>query len=392
MERMFHTPEGVRDVYNSECEQKLVLEERLHTVLRSYGYQDIETPTFEYFDVFSREVGTIPSKDLYKFFDREGNTLVLRPDFTPSIARAVSMYFTPEELPLRLCYKGNTFINNSSYQGRLKESTQMGVEFIGDGSPQSDGEILALMVELLQKAGLKEFQISIGQVDFFKSLLEDAGMDEETEEQIRSQISNKNYFGVEELISNLNLAPELENAFLMLPKLYGGMEMLEEAKKLTKNSQAIQALERLEEIYEILTCYGCEKYVSFDLSMLSKYQYYTGIIFQAYTYGTGDAIIKGGRYNHLLGHFGNPAEAIGFTIVMENLMSALSRQGIEILGENKRVLILYDRKQQKEAISMAASWRKKGGEAELVLKDPARTKEDYEKRGKYNEIFDLCAR
>ena len=89
MERMFHTPEGVRDVYNGECEQKLVLEERLHTVLRSYGYQDIETPTFEYFDVFSREVGTIPSKDLYKFFDREGNTLVLRPDFTPSIARAV---------------------------------------------------------------------------------------------------------------------------------------------------------------------------------------------------------------------------------------------------------------------------------------------------------------
>lgn len=392
MERMFHTPEGVRDVYNGECEQKLVLEERLHTVLRSYGYQDIETPTFEYFDVFSREVGTIPSKDLYKFFDREGNTLVLRPDFTPSIARAVSMYFTPEEFPLRLCYKGNTFINNSSYQGRLKESTQMGVEFVGDGSAQSDGEILALMVELLLTAGLREFQISIGQVDFFKSLLEDAGMDEEMEEQLRQQISNKNYFGVEELISNLNLNSELEKAFLMLPKLYGGVEMLTEAKTLTRNTQAVKALERLEEIYEVLACYGCEKYISFDLSMLSKYQYYTGIIFQAYTYGTGDAIIKGGRYNHLLGHFGKPAAAIGFTIVMENLMNALSRQGIQIPVQTKRILILYTKEQQKEAIAMAASWRKKGGEAELLQRDTGRTKEDYEKRGKYNEIFDLCPR
>lgn len=89
MNRLFHTPEGVRDIYNGECQEKLVLQENLHKVLRTYGYQDIETPTFEYFDVFSDEVGTTPSKDLYKFFDREGNTLVLRSDFTPSIARLV---------------------------------------------------------------------------------------------------------------------------------------------------------------------------------------------------------------------------------------------------------------------------------------------------------------
>ena len=118
----------------------------------SYGYEEIETPTFEYFEVFSREVGTIPSRDLYKFFDREGNTLVLRPDFTPSVSRACATYFNPEHQVITLCYTGNTFINNSSYQGRLKETTQMGVERIGDDSAEADAELLAMTVECLLKS------------------------------------------------------------------------------------------------------------------------------------------------------------------------------------------------------------------------------------------------
>ena len=120
MKQILHTPEGVRDIYNEECRKKRKLQEMLHSVMHRYGYRDIETPTFEFFDVFSKEVGTVPSRELYKFFDKEGNTLVLRPDFTPSIARAASKYFLEEDMPIRLCYMGNTFINNASFQGRLK--------------------------------------------------------------------------------------------------------------------------------------------------------------------------------------------------------------------------------------------------------------------------------
>lgn len=155
MQRIFHTPEGVRDIYNGECSQKHHLQTEIRTVFDSYGYEEIETPSFEYFEVFSREVGTIPSKDLYKFFDREGNTLVLRPDFTPSVSRACATYFNPEQEVVTLSYTGNTFINNSSYQGRLKETTQMGVERIGDDSAEADAELLAMTVECLLKSGLK---------------------------------------------------------------------------------------------------------------------------------------------------------------------------------------------------------------------------------------------
>ena len=147
MQRIFHTPEGVRDIYSQECSRKQKLQEKLHRVFHQYGFEDIETPTFEYFEVFSKEVGTIPSRELYKFFDREGNTLVLRPDFTPSVSRACATYFNPEKEVVSLCYTGNTFINNSSFRGRLKETTQMGVERMGDDSPEADAEILAMTVD-----------------------------------------------------------------------------------------------------------------------------------------------------------------------------------------------------------------------------------------------------
>ena len=157
--QLLHTPEGVRDIYNEECEKKLLLQSDLLGILKGYGYHPIQTPTFEFFDIFGKEIGTTPSKELYKFFDREGNTLVLRPDMTPSIARAAAKYFMDEDMPIRLCYMGNTFINNSSYQGRLKESTQLGAELIGDSTVDADAEILSMTVECLQKAGLKDFQL-----------------------------------------------------------------------------------------------------------------------------------------------------------------------------------------------------------------------------------------
>ena len=111
--KLVHTPEGVRDIYGDEKAKKTVVEQLLHEKIKGYGYRDIQTPTFEFFDVFSKEVGTTPSKELYKFFDKEGNTLVLRPDFTPSIARCAAKYFMEENVPIRFCYQGNTFTNTS---------------------------------------------------------------------------------------------------------------------------------------------------------------------------------------------------------------------------------------------------------------------------------------
>lgn len=368
-QKLLHTPEGVRDIYNEECERKLTLQEQLHSVMRLYGYRDIETPTFEFFDVFSQEVGTTPSKDLYKFFDREGNTLVLRPDITPSIARASAKYFSNEEAPIRLCYVGNTFINNTSYQGRLKETTQLGAELIGDNSVDADAEQIAMVIESLLAAGLKEFEVSIGQVDFFKSLIQEAGIDSEMEGELKLLISNKNNFGVEEILSNLSIDRELKELFTSLPKLYGNREVLDMARTMTHSDRALASLERLQNIYDILCIYGYERYVSFDLGMLSNYMYYTGVIFRAYTFGTGDAIVKGGRYDQLLKHFGKDAASIGFVVVIDQLLTALNRQKIEVPVTGAPTVLRYRGEQRKEVIREAKKLRSAGRNVALVREE-----------------------
>ena len=132
---------------------------------------------------------------------------------TPSIARCAVKYYMDEDLPIRLCYMGNTFINNNSYQGRLKENTQLGAELIGADSVDADAEIIAMAVECLLTSGLKEFQLGIGHVGFLQGLMDAAGLDEEREEELKDLISNKNFFGVEEFVANLSLAPELKQMF-----------------------------------------------------------------------------------------------------------------------------------------------------------------------------------
>lgn len=382
MEKLLHTPEGVRDIYNVECGKKLALENRLKKTLHLFGYHDIQTPTFEYFDVFRKEIGTIQSKDLYKFFDKEGNTLVLRPDITPSIARVAATLFGEEDLPIRLCYTGNTFINHSNNQGRLREVTQMGAELIGDDSVEADAEMLAMVMESMQAIGLKEFQLSVGHLGFFQSLIEDAALDEEARERVVELINNRNYFGVEEYLDSIMVKRSSKEAFAALGNLVGGVEVLAKAKNIAPNSSGIMAVKRLEKIYDILALYGVEKFVTFDLSMTGNYGYYTGIIFRGYTFGTGDAVVKGGRYDHLLEKFGKTSASIGFAIVIDELMNALIRQKIRIVYTRKNAIILYDESRARDAIRLAKDFRAKAKNTELIKKSPEKGLEDYIRFGK----------
>ena len=375
--KLLHTPDGVRDIYGVECTRKAAIQNRILEILHLYGYQDIETPTFEFFDIFNESRGSVKAKEMFKFFDRDNHTLVLRPDETPAIARCVTKYFTEEDMPLRLCYLERTFINNTSYQGRLKEAAQTGVELIGDDSSDADAEILAMVIRALKAAGLTEFQVELGEVDFFRGLLEEAGMDEEMEEKLRELIENKNYFGVEELVMEQPIPQELKDAFLKLPELFGSLEEIQAAREFTKNPRALRAIDRLEEVNRILEYYDLSEYVSYDLGMLSQYQYYTGIIFKAYTYGTGDYIVNGGRYDKLLIQFGKDAPAVGFGISVDDLMLALSRQKIDTPVRVVNTMILFEPESREQAIQLAKHFRDTSMPVQLQLKKADKTLEAY---------------
>lgn len=377
-EKLLHTPEGVRDIYNSECKKKTALERKLHQVLALYGYQDIETPAFEFFDIFNSDTGTVSSREMFKFFDRDNNTLVLRPDMTPSIARSVAKYYSDCDFPLRLSYVGNTFLNNRSYQGKLAEKTELGAEYINDDSPEADAEAIVMMIDCFLEAGLNDFRIDIGQSEFYRGIMEALDVSDEVKAQIHEYIENKNSLGMELLLADLPMKDCYRNILLEYNELYGDVSMLEQAKKLTVNPRCQAAIERLEQVYEVICHYGYEKYVSFDLGMVNHFDYYTGIIFRGYTYGTGDAIGKGGRYDNLLMQFGKNAPAIGFTILVDDMLSALDRQNIPVsIREFEYSVLLYNRKDMSTAIGLAMEMRTGGDKLECICMKEDQQAGDY---------------
>ena len=350
---LLHTPEGVRDSYGRENTAKQAALEEISKKIHLYGYKDIQPPSFEYFDVFSNEIGTTPSRELYKFFDKEGNTLVLRPDFTPSVARCAAKYFMEEKRPLRFCYQGNTFCNTSDLQGKLKETTQIGAELMNDGGIEADGEMIAMLIECLLSAGLTEFQISVGNVEYFKGICEYLDMEPALEAALRDEISQKNYFAAEDLLKSEGYTKAQRDLFLQIRDFMDTAEDLGKAAQTAPNDRAFSAVKRLIDVWEVVDAYGLSRYVSFDLSLLSKYHYYTGIIFKGYTYGTGEPIASGGRYDQLLSYFGKKAPAIGLMISIDPLMEAMRRQHIQDVNEPEIRRIYYNKENYRSALKTA---------------------------------------
>lgn len=385
-QNLLFTPEGVRDIYGLECEKRGKIEADIHKIMKLYGFQDIQTPTYEFFDIFNRERGTVESKEMFKFFDQYNNTLVLRPDITPSIARCVAKYYSREDMPIRLSYSGSTFIHRRGYQGKLSEISQIGAELMNDSSSDADAEMIALTVECLAKSGLKEFKIDVGHAGFIKGLMEETGFDPEEISEYKKLLANKNIFGVEEMMKNSSLSTELKELLVRLPDLFGGIETLAYAKENVHHADALEALERLERVYEILAIYGLEESVTFDLSMLSHYEYYTGIIFKAYTYGTGEAIVTGGRYDSLIEQFGKKAPAVGLAIVLDQLMNALQRQNVSIPTEQNGVLVLYRSADRETAIHTGNRYRDEGRKVLLMRKDADTPLDVYKKYAAEHEV------
>ena len=248
--------------------------------------------------------------------------------------------------------------------------------------------MLAMVVDGLKKTGLKEFQVSIGHVDFIQSLFEATSLDEEQKEEIRTLIANRNFFGVEEILDHYEIADQVKEAFHQLPELTGGPEILADAGRIAPGEAARLAVERLRQIYDLLKIYGVEDHVTFDLSMSGSYGYYTGIIFRAYTYGTGDAVVRGGRYDHLLEKFGKKTPSIGFAIILDELMSALDRQKIKVETGHRNLLVYTDATEQ-WAISLARTFRAKGKNVEMMKRNSWDERETFEAYGKRSSVASM---
>lgn len=290
------------------------------------GYLHMQTPSFEFFDVFANNIGLTPSRELYKFYDKEGNTLVLRPDFTPAMARAYSKLYFNDNSAVKLCYSGNTFVNGSDLNGRLKESTQVGAEFYNDDSCIADAGMIELVIRCMKTVGFDDFIVSIGNGNFFKGLFDKLGISSEDEKTIRQLISSRNNTRVRDILSGLSIDDDMTELIVHISDRYTTRDSLFDLRDQIDDETCIKAVDRIISIIEILEKKGFGRYISVDLGLLNKYDYYTGVLFRAYTFGFGDAIIKGGRYDNLVKEFGKDVPAIGFGVSVDELLIALSEQ------------------------------------------------------------------
>ena len=365
-------PRGLNDLLPEEVLKRRFLENKISQVFKEWGYQEIITPVFEFYETLSQSAGSIMKKGMIKFFDREGNIIALRPEMTTPIARVTSTKLKRELKPLRFYYISNVFRHNDLKMGERKEFNQAGIELIGVNSKEADVEVIALAVETLKNSGLKKFFIDIGHINLFNGIMQSIKIEEERKLQIREAILNKDFVLLERILSSSDIRNDKEKEFILkMPTLRGKEEILEEAEKILSNRLSISALKEIKGIYNILRSYGLEEHILIDLGIIRDFDYYTGIIFEGYTDYLGFPICGGGRYDSLCLKFGENLPATGFAIGLERLIMALERENVNVLNlKRPEQYVLYYQKSEdnfRKALAVAKDLRKKGLIIELEV-------------------------
>lgn len=364
-------PEGLNDLLPEEVFKRRFLENKISQVFAEWGYQEIITPTFEFYEMLAKGAGSIMEKEMIKFFDRKGNIVALRPEMTTPIARVASTKMQLEPKPSRLYYLGNVFRYDDLKTGNRKEFNQAGVELIGVNSKEADAEVIALAVECLKNSGLKKFFIDIGHINFFNGVMESIKVKEERKQEIKKAILNKDFVLLEKILSLEDIEDREKEFILKMPTLRGGKEVLEEAEKMIDNKLSLSALKEIKEIYNLLRDYGLEEYILIDLGIIRNFDYYTGIIFEGYTDYLGFPVCGGGRYDNLCAKFGKDLPSTGFAIGLDRLAIILEKENIDSLKLERpdKYLVYYqnDKTYFRKALEVAGNLRKKGLIVELEI-------------------------
>lgn len=354
-------PKGARIYLPDEASRKRQVEARLFDVTRRWGYREIVTPSFEYFDVLSVGTDVGLQENMFRFVDREtGRMLALRADITPQIARVVASRLRDEPKPIRLAYLTNVFRYEEPRIAHYRELYQAGVELIGIEKPEAEVEVIAMTIEGLRALGLRGFQIDVGHLDFFRGLLEEVNADADGERAIREALSRKDVSTLERVVGELKPPARVAEALLALPGLFGHAPVLERAAPFALNGRAEKALANVAEVYRLLTIYGLAETVLLDLGEVRGFDYYSGMHFEAYVADFGASIAGGGRYDHMLAHFGYDCPAVGFAFDIGRTLSVMETQGVAVDLPGPAFFIIDFTPEKTAALSLARRLRDLG--------------------------------
>ncbi|WP_430535221.1 ATP phosphoribosyltransferase regulatory subunit [Listeria rocourtiae] len=323
-------PIGTRDKLFKEAATAYDMEHLVNRSFHARGYQRIETPVIEFDDVFS----AINDMNLYRFFDKKGRLTVLRPDMTSPIGRVIST--TGVTPPLKLSYSGKVFRANEELVGERNEMTQAGIEIIGFASIKAEIECITSAIAVLKQLGISDFQIEIGHAAIYQAIIQTLDLQGSDEESFRQVLQNKSLFGIRAFVEN---HPSVMDDFILaLPRLFGSVDTIREARALTRNELILEALAQMEAIIQVV---DAPEHLSVDIGLVQELHYYTGAIFRGYADMSAVHFLSGGRYDSLLAQFGEDNwPAVGLALNVDEIVS-LKRRTLKVDATDAKTFIHY---------------------------------------------------
>ncbi len=249
MKTFTQIPPGTQILLGRAARRRRALERAICSVFEGWSYEEIVPPIFDYYDVFIKGMGTGLEEQIYRFIDRDGNILALRPEFTSLVAKTVVTRLNKAARPIRLYYSGEVLRFEKPKGGRQREFAQIGVEHFGSKGKSSDIEILLIAAEAFERLGIPDFQMNLGSVDFFGGIVDRISLPEGQIAELKEVLSLKDQSGLETLLGRLQLEQRRKDILRAIPHLTGGRDVIKEARGLVRNDRSIQALDHLEEIY-----------------------------------------------------------------------------------------------------------------------------------------------
>jgi len=323
-------PRGFHDALFQEAAERRAIADAVSAAFDLWGYRPVETPVVEEYETLEAGAGASLEGTAFRLFDVDGSLLALRPEMTLPIARLVATRLSGEPGPYRIRYVADVYREHASLRGEARQFTQAGIELLGVNGPVSDAEVVTMLAESLAAAGLAEFTVGIGTVEVLRALLDAAGGTAAWRADVLAAAHRGDLVGLERLTRIEGVDATAAEALRRVPRIGGGAEAIGRCREVVAPAGCAAALDGIERTWQLLEATGVSERVRVDFGILRSFDYYTGLILEAYAPGLGLPLGGGGRYDDVLAAFDAPMPAAGFALSIERLHIALRAQGVEI--------------------------------------------------------------
>jgi ATP phosphoribosyltransferase regulatory subunit len=306
-------PEYIEDILPAEAMRIERLRRKILDLFFEKKYELVMPPLLEYMDSLLTGTGHDLELRTFKVVDQiSGRMMGVRADITPQVAR-IDAHLLNRKGVTRLCYCGSVLHTRPAVPGATREPLQVGAEMYGEAGVAADVEMLELLCRALELAGARNARIDIGHVAVFRAIANLADVRGEREAELFEALQRKDGPALKTLTRKL--PAKARDALLLLPNLYGGPEVIDEAeKRLPRIAEVTKALATLRKLAK-----ACKFPASFDLAELRGYHYHSGVVFDAYCDGVTGAVARGGRYDEVGKAFGRARPATGFSIDLRSM-------------------------------------------------------------------------